>query len=148
MHHGHLLVNHSLTPAQTWLDLSCWWNWSCRYLTFPLRERSERVGLSVCVKHGDVVQSTPTRVDAAVGLPCSFVSATYVLFWALHLKKWCWLCIWLKIWRLGSVCLTPNLLGKEILCGLDEGGLVELVVPVLNISTAWAERTRGPQLMR
>ena len=27
-------------------------------LSFPLRERSERVGLSACVKHGHVVQST------------------------------------------------------------------------------------------
>ena len=35
-----------------------WWNWSSQYLTFPLRERSERVGLSACVKHGHVVQST------------------------------------------------------------------------------------------
>ena len=34
-----------------------WWNWSSQYLTFPLRERSERVGLSPCVKHGHVVQS-------------------------------------------------------------------------------------------
>ena len=30
----------------------------CRYLTFPLRERSERVGLSARVKHGHVVPST------------------------------------------------------------------------------------------
>ena len=29
-----------------------------RILSFPLRERSERVGLSACVKHGHVVQST------------------------------------------------------------------------------------------
>ena len=35
-----------------------WWNWSSKYITFPLRERSERVGLSLCVKHGHVVQST------------------------------------------------------------------------------------------
>ena len=32
-------------------------SWS-RILSFPLRERSERVGLSACVKHGHVVQST------------------------------------------------------------------------------------------
>ena len=32
-------------------------NCSSQYLTFPLRERSERVGLSACVKHGHVVQS-------------------------------------------------------------------------------------------
>ena len=38
--------------------------------------------------------------------------------------------------RLVTVYLTPNLLGQEILCGLNEGGLVELVAPVLNISTA------------
>ena len=35
-----------------------WWNWSSQYWTFPLRERSERVGLSACVKHDHVVQST------------------------------------------------------------------------------------------
>ena len=32
-------------------------SWS-RILSFPPRERSERVGLSACVKHGHVVQST------------------------------------------------------------------------------------------
>ena len=32
-------------------------SWS-RILSFPLRERSERVGLSACVKHGHVAQST------------------------------------------------------------------------------------------
>ena len=32
-------------------------NCSSQHLTFPLRERSERVGLSACVKHGHVVQS-------------------------------------------------------------------------------------------
>ena len=35
-----------------------WWNWLSQYLTFPLRERSERVVLSACVKHGHVVQWT------------------------------------------------------------------------------------------
>ena len=34
-----------------------WWNWLSQYFTFPLRERSERVGLSACVKHGHVVPS-------------------------------------------------------------------------------------------
>ena len=80
-----------------------------------------------------------------------------MLLSGLCLKKYWWLCVAFKIWGLVAVCLIANFPGQEILCGLDAGWLVELVVPVLvppcrigllearlpkyHISTAWAKRS-------
>ena len=51
----HLTDRSQTCPRTPCLEPRIAWS---RNLSFPLRERSERVGLSTCVKHGQVVQST------------------------------------------------------------------------------------------